>query len=243
MSREGWQLKPGAELIRERMSEASKRRWTPGERLRVSEVAKNRWPSRLRKYGITEEQYRSSVASGNKWCCGHKAFHPLSEFTTGNKHPGPCRAYTTEKSNERYRSLSAEERSAISKKYYHKTRITQKQRYLWFTYKLTQPKYEEMANAQHGLCAICHRPPATGKRLVVDHDHNCCKGKRSCGKCVRGLICWACNRRMPLIDYVPWRNSALRYLRDYKAKGLDTTESGEVVIVNGHTGTLFPIPN
>lgn len=30
-------------------------------------------------------------------------------------------------------------------------------------------------------------------RLVVDHDHNCCPGGKSCGRCVRGLICGTCN--------------------------------------------------
>lgn len=30
-------------------------------------------------------------------------------------------------------------------------------------------------------------------RLVVDHDHACCPGERSCGNCIRGLICFQCN--------------------------------------------------
>jgi hypothetical protein len=39
---------------------------------------------------------------------------------------------------------------------------------------------------------------ATGKtrRLSVDHDHKCCDGPTSCGRCVRGLLCTGCNRHV-----------------------------------------------
>lgn len=35
--------------------------------------------------------------------------------------------------------------------------------------------------------------------LVVDHDHACCPGDHSCGKCVKGLICFDCNTALGLL--------------------------------------------
>lgn len=33
--------------------------------------------------------------------------------------------------------------------------------------------------------------------FVVDHDHACCPTERSCGSCIRGVICRGCNNAMP----------------------------------------------
>lgn len=35
--------------------------------------------------------------------------------------------------------------------------------------------------------------------LVVDHDHACCPGERSCGVCVRGFLCGNCNSAIGLL--------------------------------------------
>jgi len=41
-------------------------------------------------------------------------------------------------------------------------------------------------------CNICGE--FTERHLQIDHDHNCCNGVRSCGKCVRGIVCNRCNQ-------------------------------------------------
>lgn len=62
-------------------------------------------------------------------------------------------------------------------------------------YRITLEDYERLLQEQGGRCAICHATEcSTGKRFAVDHDHDCCPGQKTCGKCVRGLLCNNCNR-------------------------------------------------
>lgn len=56
---------------------------------------------------------------------------------------------------------------------------------------LTLGQYDKMLEDQGGACLICYETPT--RRLDVDHDHRCCPGPYSCGRCVRGLLCNACN--------------------------------------------------
>lgn len=84
-------------------------------------------------------------------------------------------------------------------------------------FKLTPEKYEALARSQNYECAVCFRPFSDIK-VVVDHDHACCSGHKTCGKCVRGLICQKCNVLLPSIDNEQWLASALNYTDSYHAR-------------------------
>lgn len=83
-------------------------------------------------------------------------------------------------------------------------------------FSLTRADYQQMFSAQEGRCAICLSPPKTN-RLAIDHDHSCCPGSGSCGKCVRGLLCAGCNLQLGVVErgFVPL---AIRYLEKYGVK-------------------------
>jgi hypothetical protein len=50
----------------------------------------------------------------------------------------------------------------------------------------------------------------------VDHDHACCDGPTSCGKCVRGFICSKCNRLLGCAeDSMVRLCSAIEYLKKW----------------------------
>lgn len=61
-------------------------------------------------------------------------------------------------------------------------------------FNITVDHYASMLAEQGGCCAICGTDNPAGRgEWHIDHDHSCCPGQRSCGKCVRGLLCNYCN--------------------------------------------------
>ena len=51
--------------------------------------------------------------------------------------------------------------------------------------RLNLSEYNAMLKAQDGVCALCRKTCATGRRLAVDHCHD--TGR------IRGLLCMRCN--------------------------------------------------
>ena len=78
-------------------------------------------------------------------------------------------------------------------------------RHLLRRYNLSVEQYLKMLDDQGGVCYTCHRTEngVHYKQLSVDHDHNCCPGSRSCGKCSRKLLCHQCNSILGMLDEDP----------------------------------------
>jgi hypothetical protein len=82
-------------------------------------------------------------------------------------------------------------------------------------YHLTPKQVAETLERQANRCAIC----ATDirGRYTIDHNHSCCPGPGSCGKCVRGFLCDACNHGLGSFrDSTTAMENAIRYLRGGK---------------------------
>jgi hypothetical protein len=68
-------------------------------------------------------------------------------------------------------------------------------------YGLTEDSFVRLLEGQGNACAMCCKPFEDGNTICVDHDHNCCAAeKRSCGECVRGLLCLRCNTGLGYVE-------------------------------------------
>lgn len=90
---------------------------------------------------------------------------------------------------------------------------------LYRNYGMEKGTYEYLLEKQGGKCAICGSVEChTGRRFSVDHDHACCpENAKSCGKCVRGLLCGHCNQGIGKFkDDISLLKAAIRYLEGVK---------------------------
>lgn len=108
-------------------------------------------------------------------------------------------------------------------------------------HRMTADDYRRLRAAQEGLCGICRH--GSYRPLVIDHDHVCCiSHQRTCGRCVRGLLCPGCNgwlgmfelrARLPdLDDDGAWHVAALAYLA--RANCDPTAPYRRYVLANQH---------
>ena len=62
------------------------------------------------------------------------------------------------------------------------------------TFNKTLIEWNATFELQGHACLVCEKQKTDNSGWHTDHDHSCCSGTRSCGKCVRGILCGPCNK-------------------------------------------------
>lgn len=102
-------------------------------------------------------------------------------------HGGPCK---TAEAMERDRLYTRDHPHRESRE----SRKKSNRKYRISSYGLTPESFNLLVHVQKNACGMCHEPFEEGELIHVDHDHACCGVKnRSCGECIRGLLCHTCN--------------------------------------------------
>jgi hypothetical protein len=82
-----------------------------------------------------------------------------------------------------------------------------------YYYKITTAQLETMLESQGYCCGICGVSFTQTVKPYVDHNHACCPTQKTCGKCIRGLLCNQCNTVLGRsLDNKVWHEKALAYL-------------------------------
>jgi hypothetical protein len=93
---------------------------------------------------------------------------------------------------------------------------------LWYAHNISLEDYTSILESQNGVCAICGSTENSNEKwFYVDHDHKCCPTQsRSCGKCIRGLLCNNCNIGLGYFsDNSDTLRTAIKYLQKDFYKG------------------------
>jgi hypothetical protein len=96
---------------------------------------------------------------------------------------------------------------ARMQKHYAENAESWRPRHLRRTYGISVDEYEELLEAQGGVCAVCRtQRPFTSNRhrnFSIDHSHaDGCDhpANRACKTCIRGLLCNVCNRQVAWLE-------------------------------------------
>jgi hypothetical protein len=193
---------------------------------------------------LTEEEKEKRRLAKTKICIKCSIEKPISEYYPINK-DGDTRNSCKEccgESNRKWWGNTPEEirqkRYKHYQKYYTENReeIRRKQREygkteegrhnLWLSqircyFKLEESDYLDLLDKQGGGCGICGSKGEGSKKLdflCVDHDHKCCNKRKTCGDCVRGLLCGLCNLRLGMLEKIGRLDLASKAEKDYLNK-------------------------
>jgi hypothetical protein len=151
---------------------------------------------------VSEPRAPMSITPSEKACAACRVVKEIGEFNVDRSRPDgrqcSCRDCRSTKWKAKYAADPARYRD----------------QQLQVNYGITAEQFDKMVADQGGVCAICTRAFPDDRAPAVDHDHSCCPGKKSCGRCLRKLLCGSCNRGIGLFSDDPARLlAAAAYLR------------------------------
>ena len=158
----------------------------------------------------TWRESRELFAQGLRRCTGCKGIKPA---TTEYFKPRPDSPYGLVARCRDCQAIEATRYRASNPSW----RKSSRTKHLMTRYNMTLEQYESMLEEQGGVCAVKGCGRTNGNHSMhVDHDHSCCPGDRSCGKCVRGLLCGPCNKAAGMLREDP---ALMMALADYVLMG------------------------
>lgn len=149
---------------------------------------------------------RADCAEGRAWKCKECANAYLRTYRTTDKH----KQYVADN-----RDAERQRRRARYEAFKSLPDDVKSEHHAYVTYKLTPDAYRALlANG----CEVC----GSREDLCIDHDHNCCPGPRTCGNCIRGVLCQRHNKAEGLLNGSPDEAMALAA---YMLKNVNVLES------------------
>lgn len=82
---------------------------------------------------------------------------------------------------------------------------------IWKTYRLRKNEYLELIADG---CEVC----GSKEKLCIDHDHSCCPGRYTCGRCIRGVLCSRHNAAEGMFESIEEIASLLAYCMKFTEK-------------------------